>query len=206
VKKTQDKIRSIVEARGVRALVHFTQVGNLRGIVEHGLLSRKTLVEWGCMFYPSDPYRLDGCEEAVSVSISRVNEPVFAAKRNNTGHPHWVVLVLPSSILSTHCCRFSWRNPAKREIRDRRGYRSGSWAFEEMFAGSDKDRSGLPLCRPTDIQAEVQVLQPIDPDCILGAIVERPELVEPVRTILALLPGEKRQVLKVDSLLEVDLF
>jgi hypothetical protein len=68
-----------------------------------------------------------------------------------------------------------------------------------MFAGSDEDRSGLPLCCPTDIQAEVQVLQPIATDCILGAIVERPELVEPVRTILALLPGEKRQVLEVDS-------
>ena len=200
MKKTyQDKIRSIAEERGVPHLVHFTQFGNLRGIVEHGLLSRKTLAERGYMFYPSDPYRLDGCEDAVSVSISRVNKPVFATKRYKTGRPHWVILVLSSHILWTHCCRFSWRNAAKREIRDRRGHRSGPWAFEEMFAGSDEDRSGCTPCYPTDIEAEVQVLQPIAPDCILWAIVERPELVEPVRTILALLPGEKRQVFEVDS-------
>lgn len=204
MKKTyQEKIQSIAQAREVGYLVHFTQFGNLRGIVEHGLLSRKTLAERGYIFYPSDPYRLDGCEEAVSVSISRVNEPVFAVKRYKSGHPNWVVLVLPSYILWTHYCRFSWRNAGKREIRDRRGHRSGSWAFEEMFAGSDEDRSGLLLRYTTDIEAEVQVLQPIAPDCILGAIVERPELVEPVRTILSLLPGEKRQVLEVDSILSV---
>lgn len=150
------------------------------------------------MFYPSDPDRLDGCEEAVSVSISRVNERVFAAKLHKSGHTDWVVLVLPSAILWTHDCRFSWRNAAKKEITDRRGYRGGPWAFSKMFAGSDEDRNGLPQCDPTDIQAEVQVLEPIAPDRILGAVVYRPELVEPVRTILALLPGEKRLVV-VDS-------
>ena len=179
--------------------MHFTQFGNLRGIVEHGLLSRKTLAERGYTFYPSGPYRLDDCEEAVSVSISCFNEPVFAAKRYKTGRPHWVVLVLSSNISWNLYCRFSWCNVAKRAIRNRIGRRDGSWAFEEMFAGSDEDRSGLPLGHPTDIEAEVQVLRPIPRDCIIGAIVERPELVEQVRTILALLPGEKRQVWEVDS-------
>jgi len=59
-------------------------------------------------------------------------------------------------------------------------------------------RNGLAECDPTDLEAEVQVLNPIAPDCIRGAVVYRPELVEPVRTILALLPGEKRLVV-VDS-------
>jgi hypothetical protein len=68
-----------------------------------------------------------------------------------------------------------------------------------MFEGSDADRNGLQLCDPTDIEAEVQVLQRIAPDCIRGAVVDRPELLEPVRTILALLPGEERLVWKVDS-------
>jgi hypothetical protein len=190
----REKIRLIAEEREVQLLLHFTQFNNLRGIVKHGLLSRKTLAELGYMFDPSDLYRLDGCEEAVSVSISRVNEPVFAAKRHKAGHTDWVVLVLPFPILWTHECRFSWRNAAKKEIRDHRFYRGGHRAFSKMFAGSDEDRNGLPLCYPTDIQAEVQVLQRIAPDCILGAGVYRPELVEPVRTILSLLPGKKRQV------------
>lgn len=199
MKITKSKeIQSIAEKREVHHLLHFTQFNNLQGIVKHGLLSRKTLAERGYMFYPSDPYRLDGCEEAVSVSISRVNERVFEAKRHRAGHTDWVVLVLPSHILWTHECRYSWRNAAKKEIRDRRGYRGGSWAFAEMFAGSDEDRNGLPPRYPTDIEAEVQVLQPIAPDCIIGAVVYRRGLFEPVRTILALLPGEKRQV-EVDS-------
>jgi ssDNA thymidine ADP-ribosyltransferase, DarT len=191
----REKIQSIAEKREVRCLLHFTQFNNLLGIVEYGLLSRKTLVERGYMFYPSGPWRLDGCEEAVSVSISRVNEPVFEAKRHKNGRTDWVILALRSAILWTHDCRFSWRNAAKKEITGRRGYRGGPWAFSEMFAGSDEDRKSLPMCYPTDIEAEVQVLEPIAPVCILGVVVYRPELVEPVRTILAPLPGEERPVL-----------
>ena len=194
----REKIWLIAKDREVPCLLHFTQFNNLLGIVNHGLLSRKTLSELG-LPYASTPYRLDDCEEAVSVSISRVNEPVFEAKRYKTGsRTDWVVLVLQSDILWTHECRFSWRNAAKKEIRDRIGYRGGPWAFSEMFAGSDEDRNGLPPCYPTDIEAEVQVLEPIAPNCIRGAVVYRRELDEPVRTILALLPGEKRQV-EVDS-------
>ena len=190
----QERIRSIAEKRGVPWLVHFTQCNNLWGIVEHGLLSRKTLAERGYMYYPSDPWRLDDCEEAVSVSISRVNGPVFETKRHKNGRTDWVVLFLKSDILWTHDCRFSWRNAAKKEITDYIFFRGGDGAFSKMFEGSDEDRNGLPLCCPTDIEAEVQVLQPIARDCILGAVVYGPELVEPVRTILALLPGEKRPV------------
>jgi hypothetical protein len=194
----REKIQSIAKEREVPCLVHFTQFNNLRGIVKHGLLSRKTLAGLGYMFDPSDHYRLDGCDEAVSVSISRVNEPVFTAKRHRAGRTDWVVLALRSAILWTHDCRFSWRNAAKKEITDHRFYRGGHSAFSKMFEGSDEDRNGLRLCDPTDIQAEVQVLEPITPDCILGAVVYRPELAEPVRTILAPLPGEKRRVV-VDS-------
>jgi hypothetical protein len=39
------------------------------------------------------------------------------------------------------------------------------------------------------------VLDPIAPDCILGAIVDRSELVEPVQRVLERLPGEQRPVL-----------
>jgi hypothetical protein len=119
---------------------------------------------------------------------------MFAAKRRESGHYDWVTLVLSSKILWTHDCLFSWRNATKKDIRDHRGWRGGPWAFTEMFVGSNEARNGLARCEPTDLGAEVQVLEPIAPDCILGAFVERPEMVEPVQAVLECLPGKKRPV------------
>lgn len=192
MKKTnyREKIRSIAEDREVFHLLHFTQFSNLPGIVKHGLLSRNTLARPEYMAYASDRFRLDGNGEAVSVSISRVDERIFAAKRYRSGHADWVLLVLPAEILWTHDCRFSWCNAAKKEIKDHRGWRGGPWAFNQMFVGSQEARKYYT----TDPEAEVQVLQPIAPNCILGAVVYRPEMVEKVQAELDCLPGTKRMV------------
>ena len=71
-------IRSIAVDRDVRFLLHFTQAANLTGIVKHGLWPRRDLAAADHLAYASDYGRLDGNEDAVSVSISRVNEPRFA--------------------------------------------------------------------------------------------------------------------------------
>ena len=191
----REKIRLIAEEREVRHLLHFTQASNLREIVKHGLLSRDKLAGPEYMARASNYYRLDGRGDAISVSISRVSSLMFKAKRHTSGHTDWVILILPSHILWTHDCLFSWRNAAKKEIRDHSGWRGGPGAFSKMFDGSKEERSGFERCRPTDLEAEVQVLDPIAPDCILGTIVDRSELVEPVQLVLERLPGEQRPVL-----------
>jgi len=190
----RESIRSIAEQREILHLLHFTQFSNLREIVKHGLLSRDKLAGPEYMAYAIDRFRLDGNGEAVSVSISRVNERMFAAKRYRSGHADWVLLVLPSEILWTHNCLFSWRNAAKKEVRDHRGWRRGPWAFSKMFEGSVADRNDLPMHYPTDPEAEVQVLESISPDLILGAVVFRPEMVDKVQACLEGLPGAKRLV------------
>src|SRR3546814_1182309 len=68
-----------------RFLLHFTKAANLAGIVKHGLWPRRNLAAAEHLAYASDYGRLDGNEDAVSVSISRVNEPMFAAKRRKSG-------------------------------------------------------------------------------------------------------------------------
>lgn len=192
----REKIKSIADDRDVRLLLHFTQAANLLGIVKHGLLSRRKLAELESLdYYVSDQYRLDESEDAVSISISRFNEDMFASKRYKSGHSDWIVLALSPDILWTHNCRFCWRNAAKKEIKDHRGWRCGPWAFAEMFAGSNEVRSGLARCYPSDPEAEVQVLEPIASEYILGAIVDRPEMVEPVQKILNGLLDYQRQVL-----------
>ena len=190
---SREKLRSIAEEREVPYLLHFTQASNLPEIVKHGLLSRDKLAGQEYMARASDYYRLDGRGDAISVSISRVSS-LFEVKRPKSGHTDWVILVLSSHILWTHDCLFSWRNPAKKDIRDHRGWRGGPWAFTEMFVASNEARDGVARCEPTDLEAEVQVLEPIAPDCILGAFVERPKMVEPVQAVLECLPGKKRPV------------
>ena len=187
-------IRSRAKDREVQFLFHFTQSANLPGIVKHGLMSRKKLGGPEYSVYASDQYRLDENEDAVSVSISRVNEAMFASKRRKSGHSNWAVLVLSSEILWTYDCRFCWTNAAKKQIKNHRGWRGGPWAFNEMFAGDDAVRSGLERCYPTDAEAEVQVLETIASKYILGAIVNRPEMVGSVERALKGLPSGPRPV------------
>jgi hypothetical protein len=69
-------IQSILEARGVDCLLHFTQFDNLCGIVQRGLMSRNLLRN--ASFLPSALGRLDENYDAVSVSISRVDSDMQA--------------------------------------------------------------------------------------------------------------------------------
>lgn len=55
----------------------------------------------------------------------------------------------------------------------------------KMFDESGDMRFGLNKNHPTDPEAEVQVMQPISPTYILGAVVYRPEMVEPVQEVLS---------------------
>ena len=190
----RDEIRTIANSRSVRYLLHFTQAVNLAGIVRHGLLSRSELDKPEHLAYASDYVRRDGNDQAVSVSVSRLNATMFALKRKNTGNRNWVVLVLSAEVLWTHTCLFCWRNAAKKEIKEHRGWRGGPWAFSKMFDGSDQERSGLAPYEPTDPEAEVQVLEPIAPQWILGAVVNDPDMLEPVQVILNGLTGAQRPV------------
>jgi hypothetical protein len=178
------RIRSIANDRGINDLLHFTQAANLTGIVRHGLLPRRELVKPIYSAYASDQYRLDGNNDVVSVSISRVNEAMFASKRDKSRHANWIILVLSPEILWTHSCRFCWCSAARNEIKNHRGKRDGPWAFAEMFAGSAETRDCLPPMYPTDPEAEVQVMECIAPHYIRGAVVNQSGIVEPVRRIL----------------------
>jgi hypothetical protein len=190
----RDEIQSIAMQRNVRYLLHFTRFANLAGIVKHGLLPWNEAEKIEDIAYASDVSRLDGNYDVVSVSISRWNKTMFGTKRAKSGHSEWVVLALCASILWTKNCQFCWRNAAMNEITRHRGRRDGPWAFNKMFEGSEEERSGLDPCKPTDPQAEVQVLGRIEADFIVGAIVDRPAMVRPVSDILSGLPGDPREV------------
>ena len=185
MKSKRPTIKSISKEREIGVLLHFTQAANLPGIVRHGLLPRRELKRSNVAAFASDQYRLDANDDAISISISRINEAMFASKRKKSGHDNWVTIVLSPEILWTHSCRFCWCNAARNEIKNHRGRRDGPWAFAKMFDESGDMRFGLNKSHPTDPEAEVQVMQPISPTYILGAVVYRPGMVEPVQEVLS---------------------
>ena len=180
MKSYRQEIRKEARKRGISELFHFTPDQNVRSILVHGLASPSALTDHGIAFLPTDKWRLDERLDAVSTSIHSVNESMFEAKRK-TYDGEWVIFALDASILWTHRCRFCWLNAATSEIRRHRGFMEGPWAFRQMFEDRSASHADIRSyrgvmrrvdCEPTSNAAEVQVLDPIGPDLIIGAVVK----------------------------------
>ena len=198
-------IRRSVQHRGIECLLHFTQLLNLQSIIQHGFLPRSMIQgRDDITAHVIDPDRMDREDDAISVSVSAFNHTMFSAKRWRINEAPWIVLALDASILWTHPCRFHASNAASREGRRRQGGRNHIWAFQEMFAESRygntgrftgsrwREETGIPDHLTTFPDAEVQVLAPFSSELIMGAWIDRRDLVDPVREVLNRLPGESR--------------
>ena len=160
-------IKWIARDRKIDLLCHFTRLENLIGILRYGLLSRRTLSERHMRFYAVDHDRLDGCPDAVCLSVGFPNYMLFYSKRLNyfreeqVSHSQWVVLLLDVRILCEMECEFCQLNAAsnlEREIPRRE--RRKPEALEKMFSDFDDIRRldlNLPRSFPTNPQAEVLV-------------------------------------------------
>jgi hypothetical protein len=202
--KKANHIRQSVENRGIKMLLHFTQLRNLQSIVEHGFLSRSMCEALNITPYVSRAVRLDSNYDAISVSVSAFDHNLFGGKRWKTTGIHWIVLALDVSILWKHPCLFHARTAASREAQRRSGRRDHGWAFDEMFEESSYSKVGvgigqrwreeteIPDCLTTFPDAEVQVLAPFSSELITGAWVDHDEHVPLVRELLDRLPGEPR--------------
>ncbi|MEA5160996.1 DarT ssDNA thymidine ADP-ribosyltransferase family protein [Cereibacter johrii] len=107
-----DTIRAQIDQRNIPFLVHFTQIENLPGIMDHGLLSQRAIVARGLPALASHPGRLDGNDDAVSVSIASSDFGMFGAKRHGLPGSRWVLLLLHLDILWKLECRFHACNMA----------------------------------------------------------------------------------------------
>lgn len=174
----RDEVQREVTSRGISQLFHFTPSRNASSILKDGLLSRRILEARGIQYLATDSMRLDDHLDAVSVSVHSINERMFAAKRREHAI-EWLIFVFEASILWTHACRFCWVNAARNEIRNHRGFIGGPWAFQKMFedqpgaaadSKSERETRGRSESEPTDNAAEVQILEPVDPDLIVGVL------------------------------------
>lgn len=176
-------IKEIVERRGIKALLHFTQVENVDGIVTHGLLPRDQYESCNVSPLLTDEMRLDNCLGAVSLSIGFPNYKMFYRCRMEKANTRWAVIGLHSSILWEKDCAFCIENAAKNTvvsipIADRKG----ALAFEKMFEEiADKPNRKTMLLKdgfPTNPQAEVLVFDRIEPTYILGVGFKEQELAD----------------------------
>ncbi len=162
-------IKHAAESRKIERLFHFTQLGNLESIFNHGIISREELISseevHGCS---NDHLRLDGHPDAVSCSISYINGSLFQAFKYRT-NAYWAVIQLDPSILWEKDCAYCATNAASSRVRRYavsylKSERAFNYLFEEQPYGRSRD--DLEVAETTDNQAEVLVFDTIDPSYI----------------------------------------
>jgi len=156
--RNQEQIKAICEERDVCDLYHFTPFDNVESILTSGLVSRLSLEARPTNSIMPDPYRLDGWNNWISISISFPNDKLFHVfRRRLPDISNWVLVRLSPTLLWERNCRFIPTNAA---ATDRRMFSDNHWstaaAFEKMFLNEDM-RQNVPPSFCTDPQAEVMV-------------------------------------------------
>ncbi|MBR1702529.1 MAG: DUF4433 domain-containing protein [Lachnospiraceae bacterium] len=172
-----DKRQIIEDARnrGMQYCVHFTNAKNLPNILKYGILSKDDLENREIEYCYNDSFRLDGLEDAVSVSVSFPNYKMFYPLHCNDSNNEWVVLLLDAEKVLKLNCAFCYTNAANAAISSLPlEERMSLSAFEAMFAekqeGYTRRDMELAANEPTDPQAEILVFDPIPVTAIIGAM------------------------------------
>lgn len=164
-------IQDFVNERGIKYLLHFTQIGNLPSIMANGLLTRNQCLARRIVPLTNDVYRLDH-EDALSLSVSFPNYKMFYQVRQSHPDLQWAILALRASVLWEKRVAFCRQNAAKAAVASIPiEQRMGLQALKGMFGDfEEKVRAEmrLPPDYPTHPQAEVLVFDRIEPAHIIG--------------------------------------
>lgn len=159
-------IREFCQRQNIQHLVHFTHVENLSNILRLGLIGRDQVREAhrSAKFRINDDQRIDGCPEAVCLSISFPNYKMFY-KYNHMCPEEWVVISLRPEILWELDCAFCCENAASNNVRfipleTRRQIKALIELFQD-FGRVKRSDLNIPDWFPTNPQAEVLVFNPI---------------------------------------------
>jgi len=172
VEKTLE-MKSVVTAREINHLLHFTPISNLKNILRLGFVPRKFLEMSGVkeIIKPKipDPFRYDGRRECFCLSISWPNYKTFYFKRKSMAEEEWVVLKLNIESIVQHKCEFFKTNAASRQAR-----KEGPNNIDELFYDEGiRQKLNLNNSFTTDPQAEVMSYSRIPPDWIEEIYIER---------------------------------
>ena len=70
----KDDIKKILDERGIKVLLHFTQLENLPSILRDGLKTKDDLDDQAKC---NDELRLDNHTDTISMSVHHPNDPMF---------------------------------------------------------------------------------------------------------------------------------
>lgn len=182
---------SHLKQRGVTHLVHFTRAQNVPSILRNGLLSRDDLDARGLAHSINDPHRFDYVTCATCLSVSFPNYKMFYRLRQEHPEVDWVVLRLRSELVAQKRCAYSYANAATRDIaRSGVADRMTVDALEGMFSEHEGMPSRatlkIPDHYPTSPQAEILVLDTIEPHFITDVILDGKDRIRDVPAMLAL--------------------
>lgn len=168
------QIKALAEALKIPYLVHFTRTSNLASILEHGLQPRSACGRLGIQPTINDDLRLDGREDGISLSLSHPNGKMFYRLRKENPEEKWVILAVHPKVLWEKKVLFCKHNAADARVS---GQAAEALAHPDAFAGmfteieniKSRAEQSLRSFDPTDVQAEVLVMEPIEPDHIHAA-------------------------------------
>jgi TPR repeat protein len=181
--KEHDKdadIQEIIKNKKVKHVVHFTRLVNLKGILSHGLITRKKIIELNILSDFNDSYRFDNQENSISCSIEFPNYKMLYKLQQDIPDTEWVVIILKPSVLWEKDCAFSNTNAASKSvtsipIEQRKGADALKTMFDDLPEAPCREKLGIPANYPTDPQAEILVLENINPQYILNIATQSEE-------------------------------
>ncbi|WP_321905614.1 DarT ssDNA thymidine ADP-ribosyltransferase family protein [Paraburkholderia tropica] len=161
-------MRNFVAVRGIRNLLHFTQISNLPSILQHGIVPRRSLEAAQAPFKFNDFYRYDGYLNASCFTIGWPNYKMFYPLRLADPAVKWAVIECRPDILWDKHCIFSATNAASGIARaigevQRTGVPGIAAMFAEAPGKPTREQMRLRHDFPTDPQAEVLVCDVVEP-------------------------------------------
>lgn len=169
-----NEIRELAEALKIPYLIHFTRTSNLESILKHGLQPRSACKGLGVEPAINDDLRLDGREDGISLSISHPNGRMFYKVRKDHPDEKWVILAVHPKILWEKKVLFCKHNAADVRVSGQSAdVLSHPDSFAAMFSEIDghpsRAEQSIRAFDPTDVQAEILVMEGIAPELIRAA-------------------------------------
>ena len=172
------EILNIVNQRGITRLCHFTKSNNLAHILrnESGIMANTFLDDQIEILKKNDEYRYDNKEDYVCCSVQYPNSWYLRKIKDlDPLFKEWVVLFISPEIINDSKTLFCHRNAAA----GRGQYiKSGIDGFKGMFKNPVQGQrliyraNKMPMCCPTDDQAEVLAYKNIPRSRIIGIAVQ----------------------------------
>mgnify|MGYP003972043411 FL=1 len=157
------KIYWFLKKRNINHLIHFTDMRNIASISQHGLLSKKELIENAIPYHDNDRSRLDNYLDGICLSITEINTHLIKSFARRERHKKWAVIYIKPEVLFKNKCLFYNYNAATSKFKYKSEEELSSFeALEGMFSesvnginGRIHERSKKENNQTTAQQAEV---------------------------------------------------